>query len=150
MIAMSKDYNYPMTADVYYSVVEQGSYGNIKKQWMLDKTINCYFANVGLKAKDEQQTSNVAIIQSTLLIGRVKEDIRISSLESGTALTNILITNIKDSEGNPVFVETSGLRAGKSTLFEIGTFTPFSGLFGKTEYYKLIVKRSDNQGTDIW
>jgi hypothetical protein len=28
--------------------------------------------------------------------------------------------------------------------------SPYSGLFGKTEYYKIIIKRSDNQGTGLW
>lgn len=140
---------FPMKADVYYSSIEQGTYGNIKKQWMLDKTINCYFATAGLKNKDEQNNNNVAIIQSTLLLGRTKNDIRISSLDSGTANTNILITNIRDSEGKPIYTETSGIRAGKSTLFEIGTISPFTGLFGKVEYYKLVIKRSDNQGVDV-
>lgn len=149
MIGTSTDFNYPMKADIYYSSVEQGTYGNIKKQWMLDRTINCYFASSGLKNKDEQMTNTVAIIQSTLLLGRTKEDIRMSSLDSGTANTNILITNIRDADGKPIYTEASGIRAGKSTLFEIGTIAPFSGLFGKIEYYKLIVKRSDNQGVDV-
>lgn len=149
MIGLSTDYNYPMKADIYYSSVEQGTYGNIKKQWMLDRTIDCYFAAAGLKNKDEQMNNNVAIIQSTLLLGRTKEDVRVSSLNSGTANTNILITNIRDSEGNPMYVETSGIRAGKSTLFEIGTVSPFAGLFAKVEYYKLVIKRSDNQAVDL-
>jgi hypothetical protein len=149
MIGLSTDYNYPMRADIYYSSVEQGTYGNIKKQWMLDRTIDCYFAAAGLKNKDEQMNNNVAIIQSTLLLGRTKEDVRVSSLNSGTANTNILITNIRDSEDKPMYVETSGIRAGKSTLFEIGTVAPFAGLFAKVEYYKLVVKRSDNQAVDL-
>jgi hypothetical protein len=149
MLALSTDFNYPMKADIFYSVVEQGSYGTIKKQWMLDRTVNCYFAASGLKNKDEQLLNNVAITQSTLLLGRTKEDIRVSSLDAGTANTNILITNIRDMDGQEIYLEQSGIRAGKSTLFEIGTISPFAGLYGKVEYYKLVVKRSDNQGVDV-
>ena len=140
---------YPMKADIFYPNIGQGTYGNIEKQWMLDQTIDCYFAAAGLKNKDEQQNNRVAIIQSTLLLGRTKTDIRLPSSGGSTAATNVLITNILDSDGNSVYIETSGIRAGKSTLFEIGTISPFTGLFGKVEYYKLIIKRSDNQGIDI-
>jgi hypothetical protein len=51
--------------------------------------------------------------------------------------------------GNSIYNESSGIRTGKSTLFEISTFTPIVGPFGSTEYYKIIVSRSDNQAADI-
>ena len=143
------DFAYPMRADVYYSTVEQGDYGSIKKQWMKAKTISCHFASGGIKNKQEQQPQNVAITFDTILNGRTSSDIRFSDLGSGTSLTNILITNIVDGEGNSLYLETGGIRAGKSTLFEIATLNPSSGLFGKTEYYKLIIKRSDNQAVDL-
>jgi hypothetical protein len=138
-----------MTAEVYYSSVEQGQYGNIKKQWSKFKDIKCYFASGNVKNKEEQQVQNVAILFDTVLIGRVPSDIRFDDMNSGIPLTNLIITNILDGEGNPIYVETGGVRAGKSTLFEIATLSPYSGLFGKTEYYKIIIKRSDNQGTGL-
>ena len=149
MICESTDFAFPMTADVFYSSVEQGQYGAVQKQWSLYKSTPCYFAAGGIKNKEEQQTGSVAVIVDKILAGRVPTDIRFNDMSNGVALTNLLITNIVDGEGNPIYVETGGVRAGKSTLFEIVTLSPFSGLFGKTEYYRVILKRSDNQGTDI-
>jgi len=150
MTCLDDNFLYPMTAEVYYSAVEQGQYGNIKKQWSKFKDIKCYFASGNLRNKEEQQVQNVAIVFDTVLSGRVPTDIRFDDMNGGVALTNLLITNILDGEGNPIYVETGGARAGKSSLFEIATFNPYSGLFGKTEYYKIIIKRSDNQAVDLW
>jgi len=150
MTCLDDNFLYPMTAEVYYSSVEQGQYGNIKKQWSKYKDTACYFAAGGIKNKEEQQTQGVAILFDTILSGRVPNDIRFNDMNNGIALTNLLITNILDREGNPIYVETGGVRAGKSTLFEIATLSPYSGLFGKTEYYKIIIKRSDNQAVDLW
>ena len=149
MTCLDDNFLYPMTAEVYYSSVEQGQYGNIKKQWSKFKDIKCYFASSNLRNKEEQQVQNVAIVFDTVLTGRVPSDIRFDDMSSGIALTNLLITNILDGEGNPIYVETGGVRAGKSSLFEIATLSPYSGLFGKTEYYKIIIKRSDNQAVDL-
>ena len=149
MTCLDDNFLYPMTAEVYYSAVEQGQYGNIKKQWSKFKDIKCYFASGNLKNKEEQQVQNVAIVFDTVLTGRVPTDIRFDDMNSGIPLTNLIITNILDGEGNPIYIETGGVRAGKSTLFEIATLSPYSGLFGKTEYYKIIIKRSDNQGTGL-
>ncbi len=84
-----------------------------------------------------------------MLLGRFRSDIRFSSTESRNAVTNILITNIKDVSGNEIYIETSGPRAGKSTLFEVATYEPFVNPFGSVEYYKIVLRRSENQGTDV-
>ena len=149
MTCLDDNFLYPMTAEVYYSSVQQGQYGNIKKQWSKFKDIKCYFASGNVKNKEEQQVQNIAIVFDTVLRGRVPNDIRFDDMNGGIALTNLLITNISDGEGNPIYVETGGVRAGKSSLFEIATLSPYSGLFGKTEYYKIIIKRSDNQAVDL-
>lgn len=142
------DYRYPMQADVFYPIVEQGVYGNVKKQWILDKTIigNFSFAGSGLK---EEVTPNVNIVQESILLGRVKSDIRISSRDSNNSITNVIITNIRDKNGNHIYKETSGPRVGKSTIFEVATVEPFVGPFGGVEYYKLVIRRSENQAADV-
>ena len=84
-----------------------------------------------------------------MLVGRTKSDIRISSRESKNSLTNILISDIRDQEGNLVYMETSGVRSGKGTLFEIATYEPFVGPFGVVESYKLVIRRSENQSGDL-
>ena len=41
------DFMYPMKADVYYPIVEQGAYGNVKKTWIFNKTVVCNFSKDG-------------------------------------------------------------------------------------------------------
>jgi hypothetical protein len=139
---------FPMQVDVFYPIVDQGAYGNIKKQWILDKVIACHFTTAGLKAKEEI-VPNVNITQDTLIKGRVKTDIRISNLDDQNSLTNVILTNIQDKNCNNIYIETSGIRAGKSTIFEVASQEPFVGPFGNIEHYKLILRRSENQGVDI-
>lgn len=143
-----KDFMFPMQVDVFYPIVDQGAYGNIKKQWILDKVIACHFTTAGLKAKEEI-VPNINITQDTLIIGRVKSDIRISNLDNQNSLTNIILTNIQDKNCNNIYIETSGIRTGKSTIFEVASQEPFVGPFGNIEHYKLVLRRSENQAVDI-
>jgi hypothetical protein len=142
------DFVFPMQADVYYPVVDQGSLGNIKKTWILDKSI-AISVNPAGSAFKEEIVPNVDITRDMLLIGRVKGDVRISSRESGNAITNVIITNIKDKNCNSIYTETSGPRSGKSTIFEVATQEPFVGPFGGIEYYNLVIRRSENQAVDV-
>jgi hypothetical protein len=139
---------FPMQASVYHPIVEQGQYGAIKKHWVLDRIFACSFTSGGSAFKEEVKP-NVNITQHSILIGRSKSDLRISSLDSKNALTNILITDIKDQEGNLIYIETSGPRSGKGTLFEIATYEPFTGPFGTVESYNMVVRRSENQTGDV-
>lgn len=148
MICEEPDFAFPMQADVYHPIVEQGVYGEVKKNWILDRTIACSFAPAGSAFKEEV-TPNVNITQEKLLLGRTKTDIRISSIEGRNSITNVIITNIRDKNCNEIYTETSGPRAGKSTIFEIATQDPYAGPFGNVEYYKLIIRRSENQAVDI-
>lgn len=148
MICEQTDFVFPLLADVYHPVVEQGIYGNVEKTWIMDRTVACSFTAAGGAFKEEI-TANVNITQEKVLIGRVKTDIRVSSLEAKNSTTNVIITNIRDQNCNEVYVETSGPRSGKSTIFEIATQDPLIGPFGSIEYYKLILKRSENQAVDV-
>jgi len=44
-----------------------------------------------------------------------------------------------------IYKETAGPRAGKGTIYEIGTLEPFIGPFGDIEYYRMLWRRSENQ-----
>ena len=142
------DFMYPLLADVYYPLVEQGPYGNVVKTWVLNKTVACNFSSGGNAMKEEVKP-NVNIVQDSILIGRVKTDIRISESEDKNSITNVLVTNIRDRWESPIYLETTGPRAGRSTLYEIATNEPALGPFGSIEYYKLTVRRSENQASDI-
>ena len=147
-VCETPDFMFPMQASVYHPIVEQGQYGAIKKHWVLDRVFACSFSSGGSAFKEEIKP-NVNITQNSVLVGRAKSDIRISSLDSRNALTNILITDIKDQQGNLIYIETSGPRSGKGTLFEIATYEPFTGPFGEIESYKLVIRRSENQTGDV-
>jgi hypothetical protein len=142
------DFIYPLLADVYYPIVEQSAYGNVKKQWILDKTLACNFSSAGTAWKEEVQP-NVNITKDVVLIGRTRSDIRISKLDASNAITNVIVTNIRDASGNLVYLETAGVRSGKATIFEIASQEPVVGPFGSIEYHKLIIRRSENQAADI-
>ena len=139
---------YPLLADIYYPTVEQSAYGAVSKTWMLDSSIACFFAVAGLKAKKDI-IPNSTVVMDNMLIGRTKRDIRFSMRENKNAMTNIIITNIRDRDGNVVFVESSGTRAGKPTIFELATNDPIVGPFGGVEYYKVVIRRSENQAVDV-
>lgn len=148
VICETPDYLFPMLADIYYPIVEQGAYGNVSKNWVLDKTIACQFNKAGTANKEDIKPEAKLLLDSSLM-GRIKSDIRFSSEEQRNALTNILITNVRDRNDNVIYLETSGPRAGQPTIFEIATFEPLVGPFGNIEYYRLIIKRSENQAVDL-
>jgi hypothetical protein len=148
MICEGTDFIFPMQADIYYPIVEQGTYGNVKKNWIIDRTIACYLSPAGAGLKEEV-VPNVNITQDKVLLGRSKTDLRISSLDASNSITNVIITNIKDKNCNPIYIETSGPRSGKSTIFEIASQDPITGPFGNVEYYKLVLRRSENQAVDV-
>ena len=139
---------FPMQASLYHPIVNQGDFGAIKKHWVLDRVFACSFSSGGSAFKEEVKP-NVNITQNSILVGRIKSDIRISLLDSKNALTNILISDIKDQEGNLIYMETSGPRSGKVTLFEVATYEPFTGPFGVVESYKVVIRRSENQSGDV-
>lgn len=144
-----KDFAFPMTADIFYPIVEQGAYGDIQRQWMLDRAVACSLNPESVTYEEDLKQTRAFITQDVIIVGRVKEDIRISSGKDQNAITNILITNITDRNCNEIYVETAGVRKGKSTLFEIATNDPFVGPFGNIEHYKLVLRRSENQAVDV-
>ncbi len=148
MICESTDFMFPMQADVFYPLIQQGEYGSVSKQWMLDKVIVGNFTHAGAAMKEEV-VPNVAVTRDVILVCRIKSDIRVSTREANNAITNILVTNIRNSTGTELYVETAGPRVDKSTLFEVATQEPHIGPFGDIEYYNLVLRRSENQGVDL-
>ena len=147
-ICETPDFMFPMMADVYYPITETTAYGNVTKTWVLDKTIVCSFNEAGVSYKEDIKP-DPDIKTDFILLGRVKKDIRISSVDAKNAATNVVITNIRDKFDNLIYLETSGPRNGKSTLFEIATQAPFINPFGTVEYHKVVLRRSENQGVDV-
>jgi hypothetical protein len=144
----SKDPIYPMQADIFYPEVSQGAYGNVSKAWMKDRTLVCSLGPAGSRFREEL-TPNVDISIESLLVGRFKEDIRFSKDDRGKAMTNIVISNVKGRNCEEIYVEPAGPRKNQSTIFEVATVTPHVGPFGKVEYYRVILRRSENQSVEI-
>lgn len=142
------DFMYPMLADIYYPIVDQGAYGNVKKQWILDRSIACNFAPTG-QAASEEVKPNVNITKENILLGRTKTDIRVSGANNRNSITNVVITNIRTNQQEDIYLETSGPRNGKSTIYEIASNEAIVGPFGNIEYYKVVLRRSENQASDL-
>lgn len=144
VICESTDFMYPMKADVYYPIITQGDYGQPKKDWVFDKTIACNATFVG-GAGEENIKPQTFLQYENKLIARTKADPRISSQKENSAITNILITNIRNSSDELIYKETAGVRNGRATIFEVATVEPFNGPFNNIEYYKMVWRRTENQ-----
>lgn len=147
MICETVDFTYPLLADIYYPIVETGAYGNTQKTWVLDRTVACFFNPAGTKNKKDVNSENKLELEN-LLIGRVRNNLTESSNEL-YSVTNIIIANIRDRDDISIYTESAGVRKGDSTIFEIASFNPIVGPFGTTEYYKVLIRRSENQAADL-
>jgi hypothetical protein len=144
MDACEVDFLYPMKADIYYPIISQNQYGQPNKNWVFDRTVTCNATPVG-GAGTEEIKPEVFLQYKDKLVARTKSDLRISSTDQLNAETNILITNIRSSNDLLIYKETAGPRAGRGTIYEIGTLEPFIGPFNNIEYYKMLWRRSENQ-----
>ena len=138
------DFMYPMMADIYYPVISQTDYGQATKKWVLDRTIILNATPVG-GAGQEDIKPEIFLQYENKLVGRVKEDPRISTSNGSNAITNILIANIRNSQEVLIYKETAGVRAGRGTIYELGTVEPMTGPFGSVDYYKMLLRRAENQ-----
>lgn len=136
---------FPMQADVYYANIEESPYGGQTKVWVLDRTIAGNFVAAGAETKEELVV-NVDLTQESLMLGRVRSDIRLSQRNVNNALTNVIVTNIKDVNGNVIYSESAGPRDDEPTIYEVATQQPVVGAFGKVDHYRLVLRRSENQG----
>ena len=138
------DFVYPMYADIYYPIIAQGTYGEIKKEWVLDRTIVCNASPVGGLGQEDIKPA-LFLQYENKLIARSKTDVRISSSNKKDATTNIIITNIRTASNELIYKETAGARSGKGTIYEVATLEPIVGPFGGVEYYKMLWRRTENQ-----
>jgi hypothetical protein len=133
-----------MKADIYYPIITQTEYGQASKEWIFDRVIVLNATPVGGLGKEE--VAPAAFLQyENKLIGRVKKDPRISSNESNNAVTNILLANIRNADDELIYKETAGPRSGRGTIYELGTVEPMTGPFGTVEYFKMLLRRTENQ-----
>lgn len=136
---------FSMKMDIYYSKEDQDRFGKEVKEWALDRTVNGYAEILGAVDKDGLK-NNVFFEYEGKLIGRTKEDPRISMQGINYPITSILITNIIDAKtGIQFYTESYGDRSGESTIFEIMAVEPYVNPWNEIEYYKILFNRSDRQ-----
>lgn len=139
------DFLYPMLCDVYYPIVGQNVYGQIKKEWVFDRTIAMNAAPIGSMQENEVKPTFLVELEN-ILLGRTRNDIRISSNNAENPITNVLVSNIRTAQGGLIYKETGGERTGSGTIYEIASQEPIVGPFGVIDYYKIILRRTENQG----
>ena len=138
------DFMYPMKADIYYAQIKQNEYGQAQKNWIYDRNIICNATPIGGASKEEIKPE-IFLQNNGQLIARTKSDPRVSSQSSDNAMTNILVTNIRNASDTIIYRETSGPRSGRATIYEFATVEPFVGPFGDIQYYKILWRRAENQ-----
>ena len=144
MVCDDTDFMFPMLADIYYPIITQTSYGQPSKEWVYDRTIACNLTTMTRKGM-EDNTPDAYIKMEGKLIGRTRNDPRFSSREASNAVTNILISNVRTSTSELIYRESSGPRSGKGTIFEVATVEPFVGPMSTVDYYKVVLRRAENQ-----
>jgi hypothetical protein len=143
------DFMFPMLADVYYPITEQTvGYGNVTKRWVLDRSVACYFASASSSTKEDVKPETNIVIDNSIS-GRSRSEITQSTRGDLYSLTNIIVTNIRDNLGNVIYNESSGPRVGLPTIYEVATMNPSVGPFGRTEFFKIVLRRSENQYADL-
>lgn len=140
----STDLYFPMTAEIYYPIISQGTYGEVKKEWVFDRKVAVNIMPFSKRGTGEI-TPAVFLQYKDMLIGRTKNDLRITSNNNSEALTNILITNILSSSGEIIYKETAGPRSGRGTIYELASYDPHYAPYGEIDYYSFTIRRSENQ-----
>ena len=97
--------------------------------------------------KDQQIQADQMFWVQDIISGRTGIDPRKSSSGKLYSMTDVLITDIMDEKDSLIYLETAGPRSGLSSIFELAGVLPHVGPFGSADYFKVVIKRSDDQGT---
>jgi hypothetical protein len=144
---------YPMTADIYYAVETQSEYGNMTRTWQFDRTVNCSAVTATSGVLDaELKVKDKFFDYNSSLFFRTNEDIRKSSSEKYYPITATAVTNMRDPNGDPVWINTENLKTKAETVktkYEIKTIIPSFDMFHNIGMYRVFLTRSANQKWDI-
>lgn len=144
-MSLESGVKFSMSMDIYYSRESQDKFGKEVKTWTLDRTEMGYAQKLGSVDKDGIKALQFFEYKDKL-IGRIKEDPRISTENLNYPITSILITDIKDAKtGINLYVESFGIRSGDSTIFELMAVEPYINPWNEIEYYKILFNRSEMQ-----
>ena len=138
-----------MTADLYYAEEEQTQYGNMIKRWRFDRTVNC--SAITAAAGDlngELRVKDRSITYTSDIFFRTNEDISKMSNNKYYPINAIALTNIRDSSGQPAWINTENLKTKAETVktkYEIKTVIPSFDMLGNIGMYRVYISRSANQ-----
>lgn len=131
---------YPMSADVYYATQTQNDFGEIVRSWDMDRTIKCSAVKPILRNPNFVYPSTSLEYDITINF-RTNEDIQVSSDNSVYRVTDIIISNIRDTAGNIIWKED----ANNPTIFEINAVEPMFDISSVVMGHKIMCVRADNQ-----
>jgi hypothetical protein len=147
------DILYPMTADIYYAVETQSEYGNMTRVWQFDRTVNCSaIAAISGKLTAELRVKEKLLDYDSSLFFRTNEDIRKSSSGKYYPITATSVTNMRDPNGDPVWINTENLKTKAETVktkYEVKTIIPSYDMFHNIVMYRVFLNRSANQKWDV-
>jgi hypothetical protein len=139
---------YPLSADLYYGLAYQDDFGKITRTWYLDRTIKC-------SAISDQIDEGAALTPDIMMKFkdniklRTPEDIRVASDSAKYPLTEILITNIRNSDGIVIWKEYGEDFANIPTVFEVQSTVPSLDPFQNVDHYYVYLGRSQNQDANM-
>lgn len=138
------DILYPMTAELYYADTKQDELGSMKKSWVYDRTIKCsaisQMSDKTTLTGENVNTKSMFELNSDAIL-RTNENVQKKKNGTFYPITEILITDIKDSNGDYVWEEV----LGKRVQFEIKTFVPGYGENHAVQFYRAYLARSKKQ-----
>jgi hypothetical protein len=147
------DILYPMTADIYYAIETQSEYGNMTRTWQFDRTVNCSAITATSGVLDgELKVKDKFFDYNSSLFFRTNEDIRKSSSGKYYPINATAVTNMRDPNGDPVWINAENLKTKAETVktkYEIKTIVPSFDMFHNIGMYRVFLTRSANQKWDV-
>jgi len=115
---------------------------------MFGQTLRAGFS-MSSNYKDQQIQADQMFWVQDIISGRTGSDPRVNPHGTMYPMTDLLITDIVDEKDSIIYLETAGPRSGLSSVFELAGVLPHVGPFGQVDYFKIVVKRSDDQSMEL-
>jgi hypothetical protein len=137
------DIFYPMSAEIFYAETKQDDFGTMKRTWVFDRVVPCSaISAMSDKTLNSELKSTSSFFQYNSDIAfRTSEDLQRKKGKTYFPITEILITNIKDSNGQYVWTEWEDVR----TQYEVQSFVPSYNSFHAVHFYRGYLTRSTKQ-----
>jgi len=142
-IMTQDEFGVPQYADVMQEA-GQNIYGEAEKVYRFDRTEEFSYFNVMGTVNLQDLKADREFAYKKRLNGRFKypSDPRVDSYGTYHPFTDIMVTGISDKNtGEPLHTNEDG----SSIMFDVMSVDPYIDPFGKTEYYKLLLERRDNE-----